>query len=170
MHSQGGMSAGSAMEQRNGSWCETSAGACCQKGCNLYVSRWFEPESFSYRVDSLLAASPCWENVGEWVLLCVFRAAHDSDTLWKRINPLWLDWERHLGTAGQIGGREGGCWCASQRHNVSSVLRLSVQWWLAWKAACVCMCVSVGWCQYLTGRREILKRGVSGGLYLHPDF
>lgn len=34
----------------------------------------------------------------------------------------------------------------------------------------MCVCVSVGWCQYLTGGREILKRGVSGGPYLHPDF
>ncbi len=56
---------------------------------------------------------------------------------------------------------------------MSSVLRLrpSVQWCSAQKAAaCECVCVSVGWCQYLTGRREILKRGVSGGPYLHPDF
>lgn len=36
-----------------------------RKVFNLHISPWFEPKSFSYRVDSLLAASPCWENVSE---------------------------------------------------------------------------------------------------------
>lgn len=34
----------------------------------------------------------------------------------------------------------------------------------------MCACVSVGWCQYLTVRRKILKRGVSEGPYLHPKW
>ena len=34
----------------------------------------------------------------------------------------------------------------------------------------LCVCVSVGWCQYLTGWREILKLDVRRGPYLHPDF
>lgn len=55
-----------------------------------------------------------------------------------------------------------------QRHNVSSVLR-PVCAAVVGIGGSLCVCVSVGWCQYLTVRRKILKRSVSEGPYLHPE-
>lgn len=59
-------------------------------------------------------------------------------------------------------------WRSSQRHSVSSVLRLSVQWWSAWKAACVCVCGLAF--VFNRQQRDSESSCESGALYLHPDF
>lgn len=72
-------------------------------------------------------------------ILYVFRSAHDSDALNENKPTLILLVVVFM----KIVREEGGGLCAGQRHNVSSVLRLSVQSCLAWKAVCVCELVSV---------------------------
>lgn len=106
---------------------------------------------------------PCYKTVHEWLLLSVFRAAYECDTLRKRINPLWLDSERYFCKAGLIGVTEGSSW-GSVTPGVSGCRH---------RGMCVCVCVW-GWCPHLTGRTDILKPRVSdsivswGFLYLHP--